>query len=583
VFCAIGVLKELLYNGPVEGSERVRAHWAKVVALVVAGAMLMVLSWVTLWPRVDDALEPSSLRAFSLDSRPQADRYLFDYAESLEHYEEGAHRFLRRMSERFHIEAVIVTLPTLPAGTYLEELAVDLVNRWRIGGKLERRGLLLLLVEQERQVKLEVTYELEDVFTDAFTRYVEDLQLRPYYLADDIGTGLVAVMEELEQRAQIKHQGQYTPSVITELDEGLLSGGAGARRSLESYRKDRNSAAVTADLPSKGARSPKEAWNAMLTKWAGEGADIDVDVYTGMTRLAMGDPDEPDPRTRRSLSHWRNANYQVLQNDQHAVIWFGNIEGWENAPFLFCRTPTGWKFDLVHQRRLVVMGENPNWMIEQGDYPYVGLLADAAHSTGKDLPLPAEDHYSCRHDAELVRRIGELEKAREDSPDDIGVLMALARLNVITGRRPAHVKPLLVRLKELVPDDPEVYKYAAIYGVNSFLQYKTALVDMLAYAALRPDDAFGHNFIGFLHHRLGDYEASIGSLERAVELEPDNVYAYSLLARDYALLHQNAKSDSSRRRYREQSLAMLRKAAGSPTPDATRVARLRAWLDHRLR
>jgi tetratricopeptide (TPR) repeat protein len=487
------------------------------------------------------------------------------------------------MGERFHTEAVIVTLPELPAQTGLETLAVDVVNRWRIGGEFEGRGLLLLLVEEDRQVKLEVTYELEDVFTDAFTGYIEDLQLRPYYLADDIGTGLIAVMEELEQRAQLKAQGEYTPGIVAKLDEELLAGGAGAGRRLERYERDRKPVTLPADGPGKGARSPKEAWEVMLAKWAGEGADIDVDVYTGMTRMAMGDPDDADPRTTRALPHWQDADYQVLQDGGHAVIWFGNIKGWNNAPFLFCRTPAGWQFDIVHQRRLVVMAENPDWMVEQGNYPYVGLLGDAPQSTGKDLPMPPEDLYHCRDDARMVQEIRELEKARDASPDDVGVLLSLMRLNVITGRRPTHVQPLLKRLRQLVPDNPELHKYAAMYNVNSFFQYRTALKDMQTYTGLRPDDVFGHNFIGFLHYRLGGYEASIEALERAIDMAPDNVYAYALLARDYALLYRKASPGSGRQRYREQSLAMLEKAASAPTPDASRVARLQTWLDRRLR
>ena len=88
-------------------------------------------------------------------------------------------------------------------------------------------------------------------------------------------------------------------------------------------------------------------------------------------------------------------------------------------------------------------------MIEQGDYPYVGLLGGARQSTGKDLPLLAEDRYSCRSDTGTARRIRMLEKTLDDSPDDIDVLLSLARLNVITGRRPTHVQPLLKRLREL--------------------------------------------------------------------------------------------------------------------------------------
>jgi hypothetical protein len=563
-------------------SSPVRRSWRPAL-LGAAALALAVLAGGIVWPGRDDAFAPETLRAFSPETRPESGRTLFDYAGVLDHYEEGAHGFLRRMSERFHIEAMIVTLQAMPAQTYLEALAADLVNRWRIGGEFEGRGLLLLLVEQDRQVKLEVTYELEDVFTDAFSGYIEDLQLRPYYLAGDIGTGLVAVMEELEHRARLKQQGEYTPGAIARLDAELLAGGAGARRSLGRYDEEPGHAAATGERSAQGARSPREAWEIILTKWAGKGADIDVDVYTEMTRMAMGDPDEPDPRIRRALPHWQGAEYQVLQDSEHAVIWFGNIKGWHNAPFLFCQTPAGWKFDIVHQRRLVVMGEDPDWMIEQGDYPYVALLGDAPQSTGKDLPLAAEDHYHCRDDAEFARQIRALEKAHQKAPDDVGVLMSLARLNVIAGRRPAHVQPLLDRLRRLAAGNADVHRYAAIYNVDTFLQYKTALRDMQAYVALRPDDAFGHNFIGFLHYRLGDYESSIKSLERAVEKAPDNVYAWSLLARDYALLYRKAGSGASRRRYREQSLAMLQRAASSPTPDAARVAWLRAWLQRRLR
>ena len=103
---------------------------------------------------------------------PPGERHLFDYAGAIRHYEEGAHRYLGSMSGRFHIEALIISVPELPPGYSTATLANDLVNRWRIGADFEGRGLLLLLVddadEAQRAVKMEVTYELEDVFTDAF-------------------------------------------------------------------------------------------------------------------------------------------------------------------------------------------------------------------------------------------------------------------------------------------------------------------------------------------------------------------------------------------------------------------------------
>jgi hypothetical protein len=358
----------------------------KPVALLILSIAVLICGAAarSFIPRENDEL-PGALAALSLERRPQPDRYLFDYAGALRHYEESAHRYLERLASRFHIETLIVTVPALPDGQSLETLAVDLINNWQIGARNEGRGLLLLLVDETKQVKLEVSYALEDVFTDAFSGYVDDLQLRPYYRAGDVGTGLIAVMEMLEARAQIKDQSDYSPELVARTDAELLAGGAGARRDLARYADD---AAPAAPMPeARGARSPDEAWEIMLTKWAGEGTGIDVDIYTGMTRLAMGDANDPDPRTLKWIDHWREADYQVLRDGDHAVIWFGAIDGWENAPFLFCDTGDGWKFDIVWQRRLVVMAEHPRWQVMQGPFPYAALMDKAWQSTGKDLPL----------------------------------------------------------------------------------------------------------------------------------------------------------------------------------------------------
>ena len=79
-----------------------------MVVLLVAGG---VLALVRYFPNDPD--EPGRLASFTLEQRPQKNRFLFDYATVLDHYEEGAHRYLRRIAERFHIEAVIATLPDL--------------------------------------------------------------------------------------------------------------------------------------------------------------------------------------------------------------------------------------------------------------------------------------------------------------------------------------------------------------------------------------------------------------------------------------------------------------------------------------
>ena len=550
-----------------------------VASLIIAtvAALGGALAW-SLLPRDGQDL-PDDLAPFSLDARPQPERYLFDYAGALPHYEEGAHRYLERLASRFHIEALIVSVPALPAGHTIETLAVDLVNRWRVGARHEGRGLLLLLVDASKQVKLEVGYALEDVFTDAFAGYVGDLQLGPYYRAGDVGTGLVAVMEMLEERARIKAQGRYTPELVAQADAALLAGGAGARRDLTPGEPV--PATGTRTRAGRGARSPQEAWEIMLAKWAGEGSEIDVDVYTEMTRLAMGDADRPDPRTLEWLDHWRNAEYQVLSDGDHAVIWFGAIDGWENSPFLFCNTGDGWKFDIVWQRRLVVMAESPRWQVMQGPYPYVALMSGARQSTGKDLPLAPEDLYRCADDAAIAARMATLGAAIERDPDDAAATIELMRLSANANRRPNVVIPLIRRAKQLAPDSPEPWKYSALYNVTAFFQYRTALEDIERYLQLFPQDPFGHDMKGFVLYRLGSYAESIDALRRAVALDPDDGYAYALMARDYALLARKA-SGTERERYRDLALAMQRKAEAAPASDGQRLAWLQRWMARRL-
>ena len=70
-------------------------------------------------------------------------------------------------------------------------------------------------------------------------------------------------------------------------------------------------------------------------------------------------------------------SYDIFEDGDHAVIVFGNKEGWDNAPFLFCRTQAGWQFDLVHQRRFIRMGPSPTWGVEFGEHPYMDMLWDA--------------------------------------------------------------------------------------------------------------------------------------------------------------------------------------------------------------
>ena len=171
--------------------------------------------------------EPASLEQI-IQARPQKEGAIFDYVGIMADVEESARRYLETIKTRYGIEILIVALPSLENRYTVNDAAAEMFTRWEIGKACDGRGILLLFVDDEKRVKLEVSYDLEDVFTDAFTGHIQDVQLQPRYTAGQLAVGFIAVMEALESRAQVKYGGNYTPAGIAKLDLAYLSQGAGA-------------------------------------------------------------------------------------------------------------------------------------------------------------------------------------------------------------------------------------------------------------------------------------------------------------------------------------------------------------------
>jgi len=505
-------------------------------------------------------------------NRPSTSQYLYDYAKIMESTAEYSNRYLWRISQNYNIEAVIISLPSLEQHGTIEEISTEIFSNWQIGRDHGGRGVLLLLVDDQKRVKMEVSYELEDVFTDAFCGYIADMQLKPYFLSRQIGTGLMAVMEELENRAQIKHQGNYTADSIKSLDVQLLSGGAGAGRNLTGFQEEEVKKAGQR-YPAKA--TPQETWETMIQSWKDKARDPDLGIYTEIAKLVYRDYQNlPDSRYEKDVSIYANKPYQVIKNEDYAVIFFGNKKGWENAPFLLCRKEDGWKFDIVHQRKFIRRGVSPDWGMEMGNHPYMDILTDCPFFMGQDIPLQPDDIYTIDNDGGLAMEIIKLEKEFKNNPDDFKVGMQLGRLYTITSMYPKSVA-ILNRIKGLNPSDPFSYKYLAIAHVDANYQYNTAIGELLEYIKRMPDDLFAYNFLGYCYLCLNEYKKAIDQFEKAITLDKDNCYAYCKLSRIHGALYLKDSDKSSR----TKAIEMYEKAKGSGNIDHRRIEWLRTWLE----
>ena len=112
-----------------------------------------------------------------------------------------------------------------------------------------------------------------------------------------------------------------------------------------------------------------------------------------------------------------------------------------------------------------------------------------------------------------IERIGEL------GPEHWTLFYARGITYERTKRWPEAEKDFLYAL-ELEPEQPFVLNYLGYSWVDMGMHLDRAKGMLHRAVELRPDDGFIVDSLGWVHFRLGDYDAAVEQLERAVELEP---------------------------------------------------------------
>lgn len=77
-------------------------------------------------------------------------------------------RYCSRVQAQTGAQIALVTIPTLD-GAPIEDVANSLFRRWGIGSKEKDEGILLLLVTQDKKMRLEVGYGLEEHLPDGYS------------------------------------------------------------------------------------------------------------------------------------------------------------------------------------------------------------------------------------------------------------------------------------------------------------------------------------------------------------------------------------------------------------------------------
>ena len=88
-------------------------------------------------------------------------------------------------------QVAVLTLPSLQ-GEPLEEFSHRVATTWKLGQKGTDNGVLLLVAAQDRRIRIEVGYGLEDVLTDAVTSRIIRNEMVPRFRAGEYSQGIAA-------------------------------------------------------------------------------------------------------------------------------------------------------------------------------------------------------------------------------------------------------------------------------------------------------------------------------------------------------------------------------------------------------
>ena len=140
----------------------------------------------------------AAISALALEVPPKPLGRVSDYSSILTSSQIAAlDRTLAEFEQQTTNQIAVVLIPTL-AGDSLEDYSIRLAEKWQIGQKGRDNGVILLIVVQDRKIRIEVGYGLESVLPDSLSGDIIRQVIAPRFLEgrffEGIRAGVSAIM-----------------------------------------------------------------------------------------------------------------------------------------------------------------------------------------------------------------------------------------------------------------------------------------------------------------------------------------------------------------------------------------------------
>jgi len=421
--------------------------------------LLLLLGVVTtLWAYMqwqDDKPVPSPVshrqQPINLELPPVNSQYIDDQAHLLGPFAFHLHRMAKDWQETLGIEVQIATLRA--PGKKIAELTNSVFRERGIGKKADTGGVLILIEPDQKEARIEVSYSLEGVFTDAMVGLIAHDQLAPYASYNVLGMAIMDVLHFMKEQAleqavvgTFALSEQYQSGKEYQAKKQLLSGGAGAQVDITSVPTDVDfKQPVLANkqvqyMPSELPEQTVEAYKRSLHDYVGY---PDLPLFTEGSQIMRASypfaPYEELLRLRRIIS---SEPLEIITHKNYALALSQNpAHGF--TPILMKRVDGKWRIDMVETWKNLFFDPEGNYYLNNNNTAYDFALNQYGDGKWRDIaPLPVDEGQL----KQLLHRL----KDQEDAMSQFKLAELLFRNAFVALDALTHYERALT----LAPDDP---------------------------------------------------------------------------------------------------------------------------------
>lgn len=341
--------------------------------------------------------------------RPSHEKWCFDYARVLPaNVEEDINDEGRSIQKAFDVDFVVAIVPDL-GGRDINRYAVDMFSNWEIGKSTQgKKGILILIAKKEQRTRIEVGYDLEGIYTDAYVGQVEREILKEFLEQAEWGVGFSATIENFVFRIYNKDMKTEVKSIkAPDKDLDYYSQGAGAQNVFD------YGAALKKTLP-EDYQEIKQYFSAQPTPDAAFQRYMelkvkmvkhnnDLTLFTDLSNKFWKGWKHTSGQSRAEAEHISGKPYIIKQKEDHAVVFFpeSDPEKLKKTPMYYLfKADEGWQVDINTMTRGMRCVGPGWWMVTDTFHPYSAIILEEYNLVGGFL-TPWNDSKAYAHFSNL--------------------------------------------------------------------------------------------------------------------------------------------------------------------------------------